>query len=49
MEELHGPREDCPDDERAGQRVPAVPESGKQARLDVGLSRLGLRDGGEEV
>ena len=49
MEELHRPWEDRADDERAGQRVPAVPESGEQARLDVGLSRLGLRDGGEEV
>ena len=48
VEELHRPREDRPDDQRAGQRVPAVPEGGEQARLDVGLSRPRLRDRGED-
>ena len=47
MEELHGPGEDGADDERAGLGVPAVPEGGEQARLDVGLSCSRLRHSGQ--
>ena len=36
MEELLCASEDRSDDERAGQRLPTLPEGGKQARLDVG-------------
>ena len=36
MEELFCASEDRSDDERAGQRLPTLPEGGKQARLDVG-------------
>ena len=49
VEELHGPREDRPDDQRAGQRVPAVPAGGEQARLDVGLTRPRIRHRGEWI
>ena len=36
MEELLRTSKDRPDDQRAGQRVPALPEGREQARLDAG-------------